>query len=190
MSNDGRRIVIPGGAQRIQQMDQVRTVPEDQKPKFNLPQEMKDEVRKHLSEAKELAGKIHDLLSKGQAAQVALVCQEPVRAFLGEHIRSLLPQMARTFAHTDRMQVLGFFQQIAQQRLSPANLAKERIDKRTYELAISDLMSLLSRVPAQVFPIEVGLPDLDLESPTSETPTSETPANETPSADTPPQGET
>jgi len=178
MSND-RRIVIPGGAERVQQMDNVRVVPEGNRPKFNLPQEMKDEVRKFIPEAKEIAEKVHELLSKGHAAQVALVCQEPVRVFLGEHIRSLLPQMARTFAHTDRMQVLNFFRQISEQRLSPANLSAERIDKKTYELAISDLMSLLSRVPAQVFPIEVGLPDLDLESPESEAPSADTTQGET-----------
>lgn len=167
MSNSSR-IIIPGGVERVQKMDNVRTVPED-RPKFNLPQEMKDEVRKFVPEAREIAVKIHELLSKGHAAQVALVCQEPVRVFLGEHIKSILPQMARTFAHVDRMQILGFFRQISEQRLSPANLSAERIDKATYELAISDFMSLISRVPAQVFPIEVGLPDLDLESPESET---------------------
>ena len=177
MSNQNR-IIIPGGAERIQRMDNVRAVPED-KPKFNLPQEMKDEVRKHIPEAKELAAKVHELLSKGHAAQVAFVCQEPIRVFLGEHIRSLLPQMARTFAHTDRMQVISFFRQIAEQRLAPANLIKEKIDKKTYELAISDLMSLLSRVPAQVFPSEVGLPDLDLKSTESETPTKDTTQGET-----------
>jgi hypothetical protein len=169
MSNKSK-IIIPGGAERVQQMDNVRAVPENNRPRFNLPQEMKDEVRKFVPEAKEIAANIHELLSKGHAAQVALVCQEPVRVFLGEHIRSLLPQMARTFAHTDRMQILSFFKQISEQRLSPANLSNERIDKATYELAISDLMSLLSRVPAQIFPIEVGLPDLDLESSESETP--------------------
>jgi len=99
--------------------------------------------------------------------------------FLGEHIRSLLPQMARTFAHTDRMQILGFFRQIAEQRLSPANISAEKIDKATYELAISDFMSLISRVPAQIFPIEVGLPDLDLGSPESETPSKDTNQGET-----------
>jgi hypothetical protein len=173
MSND-RRIVIPGGAERIQQMDNVRTVPESNKPKFNLPQEMKDEVRKFIPEAKELAVKIHEFLCKGHAAQVAFVCQEPMRVFLGEHIKSLLPQMVRTFAHTDRMQVLSFFRQISEQRLSPANISAEKIDKKTYELAISDLMNLLSRVPAQVFPIEIGLPELDLESPASEAPSEDT----------------
>jgi hypothetical protein len=169
MSN-GQRIIIPGGAARVQQMDHVKTVPEENRQRFNLPQEMKDEVRKFVPEAKELAIKVNELLSKGHAAQVAFVCQEPVRVFLSEHVRSILPQMARTFAHTDRMQVLSFFRQISEQRLSPVNLDKEKIDKKTYELAISDLMSLLSRVPAQIFPIEVGLPDLDLESTESETP--------------------
>jgi hypothetical protein len=161
------RLILPSGAERIQQMDNVRAVPENNQPKFNLPQEMKDEVRKYVPEAKEIASQVHALLSKGQAAQVALVCQEPVRVFLGEHVRSLLPQMARTFAHVDRMQVLGFFRQISEQRLSPANLSAERIDRKTYELAMSDFMSLISRVPAQIFPIEVGLPDLDLEEPSS-----------------------
>jgi hypothetical protein len=158
------RLILPHGAERVQQMDNVRAVPEGgNQPKFNLPQEMKDEVRKHVPEAKEVATKLHELLSKGQAAQVAFVCQETTRAFLGEHIRSLLPQMSRTFAHVDRMQILNFFRQISEQRLSPDNLSAERIDRKTYELALNDFMSLISRVPAQIFPIEVGLPDLDLE---------------------------
>ena len=172
--NSNSRIILPGSVERVQRLDNVRTVPGDNRPKFNLPQEMKDEVRKLIPEAKEIAEKIHDFLSKGQAAQVALVCQEPARMFLGEHVRSILPQMARTFAQTDRMQILSFFRQLAEQRLSPANLLAEKIDKTTYELALSDFVNLISRVPSQIFPIEVGLPDLDLESPENETPPEDT----------------
>jgi hypothetical protein len=149
-------------------MDDVRAVPAGNRPKFNLPQEMKDEVRSFVPEAKEIAEKIHVLLSKGHAAQVALVCQESVRVFLGEHLRTILPQMVRTFAHVDRTQIHSFFRQIADQRLSPKNLAAEGIDKRSYELAMSDFLTLISRVPAQVFPVEVGLPDLDLNDPVPE----------------------
>jgi len=171
------RLLIPQGAGRPhpQGMENARIVPNnDNKPRYNLPQEMKDEIRKHVPEAKEVAAKIQELLSKGNAAQVALVCQEVVRTFLGDHLKSLLPQMAKTFAQTDRMQLLNFFQQMCQERLSPHNLSAERIDKRSYELAVSDFTSLISRIPAQVFPIEVGLPDLDLESPEGETPVENT----------------
>lgn len=178
MSND-QRIIVPGGTSRVQTMDQVRTVPEGERPRFNLPQEMKDKVREHVPEAKEVAAQVHALLSKGQEAQVALVIQEPVRVFLAQHVRALLPQIARTFAHTDRMQILSFFQQIAKQRTSPANISAEKLDKKTYDLAVSDFMSLISKVPAQVFPIEVGLPDLDLESPGSEAPPTDTTQGET-----------
>ena len=179
MNNTNPRIIIPGGAQRVQTLDNVRAVPEGNRPRFNLPQEMKDKVREFVPEAKEVAAKVHELLSKGHEAQVALVCQEPVRVFLGEHVRALLPQIARTFAHTDRIQILDYFRQMAGQRLSPANISAEKIDKASYELAISDFMNLISRVPAQVFPIEVGLPDLDLEPPVNETPPKDTNQGET-----------
>jgi len=148
--------------------------PPQERPRFNLPQGMKDEVRKHIPEAREIAEKIRALLAQGQAAQVALVCQEPVRNFFSDHLRALLPQIAQAFAQNDRMQIYHFYQQVSQQRLEQRNLAAERIDKATYELAISDFLQLLSRVPAQVFPIEIGLPDLDLESPVDETPTADT----------------
>jgi hypothetical protein len=162
MSNSPR-LIIPHSDGSSQ--ERVGDIP-DNRPRFNLPQEMKDEVRKFIPEAKEAADKVRELLGKGPAAQVAFVCQESTRNFLGEHIKSLLPQMVRTFAQTDRMQILGFFRQIADQRLSPANLSAERIDKKTYELAIHDFMNLISKVPAQIFPVEVGLPDLDLDDDT------------------------
>ena len=165
------KLILPHSAQRPHPTEEVKQGTPDNKPRFNLPQEMKDEVRKFLPEAREIAQKVQELMAKGQAAQVALVCQEPIRSFLSDHIRSLLPQMVQTFAHTDRMQILSFFRQIGQQRLSPQNLATEKIDRATYEVAISDFMNLASRVPAQIFPIEIGLPDLDLESPEGETPT-------------------
>jgi hypothetical protein len=177
--NPNSRIILPDGVERPQTLENVRATPENNRPKFNLPQEVKDKVREFIPEAKEIATKIHDLLEKGHEAQVALVCQESVRGFLGEHIKSLLPQMARTFAQTDRMQILNFFQQVAQQRLSSANLSAEKIDKKSYELAISDFMSLISKVPAQVFPVEIGLPDLDLESSESATPPKDTIQGET-----------
>jgi hypothetical protein len=162
------RLILPHGTERREPINDVRAAVEN-RPRFNLPQEMKDEVRKHVPEAKEIAEKINGLLEKGNAAQVALICQEPVRNFVGNHIRALLPQMVQTFAQSDRTQILHFFQQISRQRLDPKNLAQEKIDKATYELAISDFVNLISRVPAQVFPIEIGLPDLDLE-PTQEAP--------------------
>jgi hypothetical protein len=179
------RLILPHGVER-QQMNNVRAVPENspQPPQFNLPQEMKNEVRKHVPEAREVAGKVRELLSKGPAAQVALICQEPTRMFISAHIQSILPQMVRTFAQADRTQVAGFFRQISQQRLSPANLSAEKIDKKSYELAIADFMRVISNVPAQVFPFEVGLPDVDLESPEGEPR-----ANEVPPQDTT-QGET
>jgi hypothetical protein len=182
--NNPPRIIIPGGAERVQQRDNVRVVSEDNQPKFNLPQEMKDEVRKFVPEAKEVAMKMHELLVKGPAAQVALICQEPTRLFIGAHLQSILPQMVRTFAQNDRMQIAGFFRQLAEQRMSPANLSAERLDKRTYELAMNDFMSIISRVPAQIFPFEVGLPDVDLESPGGETPSSETPPQDTTQGET------
>jgi hypothetical protein len=164
-----KSIILPNDDGRVQTLENVKAVPENNRPKFNLPQEMKDEVRKFIPEAKEVAAKIKELWDKGNAAHVALVCQEPVRKFLEDHIKSLLPQMTKTFAHTDRMQILNFFKQVSGQRLSPANISAERIDRKTYELAVSDFVNLISRVPAQVFPIEIGLPDFDLESPEGET---------------------
>jgi hypothetical protein len=177
--NSHPRIIIPGGTERIQTTDNIQIAPENEKPKFNLPKEVKDEVRKFVPEAREVADKIHELLGKGYAAQVALVCQESVRVFLGEHMRSLLPQMINTFAHIDRMQIHNIFRQISEQRLSTANISAEGLDKKTYELAFRDFMSIINKVPPQVLPIEVGLPDLDLESPESEAPPQDTTSGET-----------
>ena len=171
------KLILPRGVERQDTLDNVKATPEG-RPRFNLPKEMLDEVRKCLPEAKEIGEQIRALLEKGNAAQVSLVCQEPVRKFLSTHLMSIMPQVAQTFAHADRMQLMNFFQQIARQRVEQNNLTAERIDKRTYELALSDFLSLISRVPAQVLPIEVGLPDLDLES--DETPeTSDTVQGET-----------
>jgi hypothetical protein len=149
--------------QRQKTLENVRATPD--KPRFNLPKEMLDEVKKHLPEAKEVGDKLHELVEKGSPAQVALVCQEPIRKFLSAHLTSIMPQIAQTFAQADRSQLMNFFQQICRQRLAQNNVGTEKIDQRTYEIAVSDFMNLISRVPAQVLPIEVGLPDLNLDTP-------------------------
>jgi hypothetical protein len=161
------KLILPRHLEGSRPLENVRATPEN-KHRFNLPQEMLDEVRKELPAAKEVAQKIQEILERGNAAQVALVCQGPVREFLTKHVQSLLPQIVQTLAQADRSQIYHFFQQLCHQRVAQNNLSAERIDKTTYELALQDFMSLISRVPAQVFPIEIGLPDLGLESPETE----------------------
>lgn len=145
------RLVLPTGVQA--------PIPPVRAQAAVVPLELSMEVRKLLPLA-EPAGVAIAAVDRGSAGVIALMMQEGVRVFLQSHLDGFVPMMTMQLAQSDRHQIFQAMQGVFQSRREKSILGREQIDLRTYEVVLTDLLSVMQQVPPCNVKMDISIPVL------------------------------